>query len=432
MLKVHFSKLLFALTVFFSFLQAAAQDDAQYGKSVVETISSASFNGRGYAKKGDRKAAKYLAKQFKRNGLLPFSSNGNQYIQNYQVKVNYFPGKMDVKLNDQKLVPGVDYLVDATSPSVKGQYNIVVGRRQDMLDSSALFSLMQKANGAFVYIDNTPDSKETKEETQIIKQNLRYIQSDSSFSIKGIILYSPQKLTWTVLPFQNQKPLIELHKPIEDPRTIQIHIDARLDENYQTQNVAGFIKGTSVPDSFLVISAHYDHLGKMGKKAIFYGANDNASGTGFILALMRYFEKHPSKYSIAFLNFSGEELGLKGSEYFVANPLFDLKKIKFLCNFDMAGTGIDGIQIVNSTIFPKQLQVLDSINNQYHYVKAIKTRGEAANSDHYWFYKNGVPSFFFYTLGGINYHDVNDTYKSLPFDAWDNYLKLMEAFIQTF
>lgn len=431
MLKRACQKKILLFTFLFVVCLSQAQE-AEYGKSIVEKLSDVSFMGRGYTEKGDRKAALFLAKEYQRNGLQPFASNNNQYIQNYTVQVNYFPGKMDVQLNGETLQPGVDYLVDATSPSIKGRYNIVVGTRRDMLDSLSLLRLMQKANGAFVYIDNQSDSTETKEETPIINENIRYLQADASLPIKGIIMYSPRKLTWTVLPYQNPKPLIELHKPIADPKTLQLNIEARMDENYTTQNVAGFIKGTAVPDSFLVISAHYDHLGKMGKNTTFYGANDNASGTGFILALMRYFHKHPTRYSIAFLSFSGEELGLKGSEYFVQHPLFDLKKIKFLNNFDMAGTGIDGIQIVNSTVFTQEFEKLKAINDQYQYVKQIKTRGEAANSDHYWFYKNGVPSFFFYTLGGVNYHDVNDTYKSLPFDAWDNYFRLIQRYMETF
>lgn len=405
--------------------------EAQYGKSMVKKLSSSRFKGRGYTKKGDGKAAKYIANQFKKNGALPFTSNNDSYVQNYNVRVNYFPKKMDVKINGTKLSPGKDYLIDATSPSIKGKFSIIEGHRTDMLDSSSLFTLMRKGNNSFVYIDNSTDSTETKEETNIINQNLRYIQSDSSLPIKGLILYSPKKLTWTVLPYQSAKPLIELHQKVEKPTIIDVNVTSQLDTAYSTQNIAGYIKGTTFPDSFLVISAHYDHLGMMGKRTTFFGANDNASGTGFILALMRYFKKYPSRYSIAFLNFSGEELGLKGSEYFVQHPLFDLKKVKFLCNFDMAGTGIDGIQIVNSAIFPYQYNLLKSINDSAHLIKEIKLRGEAANSDHYWFYKQGVPSFFFYTLGGVNYHDVNDTYKSLPFDAWNNYLTLIEKFISS-
>ena len=418
-------------SVALSAFQAQAQESA-YGKAVVKELSSPSYKGRGYAEKGDCKAARYIARQFKKNGALPFTANDNQYIQNYSVQVNYFPGEMDVAINNEKLLPGVDYLVDAASPSVKGRYAVVEGHRRDMLDSSSFFGLMQKARGAFLYMDNRTDTTETKEETESINQNLRYIQSDSLLPIKGIVLYSPKKLTWTVLPYQTPRPLILLHKWVDMPKTIRLDVESRLQTDYRTQNVAGYIKGTEVPDSFLVVSAHYDHLGKMGKHTVFYGANDNASGTGFLLALMRYFRKHPTRYSMAFLSFSGEELGLKGSEYFVANPLFDLKKIKFLCNFDMSGTGIEGIQIVNSSIYTQAYDAIKSINDRGHFVKQIKTRGEAANSDHYWFYKNGVPSFFFYTLGGVNYHDVNDTYASLPFDAWDNYLELIQQFLRTF
>ncbi|MFT4202539.1 MAG: M28 family peptidase [Chitinophagaceae bacterium] len=427
-MKYFNAKYLFVFLLFFIVGYTQAQD-ADYGKKIVKKLSCASFKGRGYVQNGDKKAARYVAKQFKKNGAIPFPSNNNRYLQDYKVAVNCFPKKMEIQLNNQKLQPGVDFLVDATNPSIKGSYHIVIGQRRDMLDSLSLFALVRKAADSFLYFDNSTDSTESKEETSAINQNMRYLQADSSLPIKGIVLYSPKKLTWTVLSFQNPKPLIELHKKINNPQTIQLNIDAHLDTNYQTQNIGGYIKGTEISDSFLVITAHYDHLGKMGKKTTFYGANDNASGSGFILALMRYFQKHPSKYSIAFLAFSGEELGLKGSEYFVAHPLLDLKKIKFLCNFDMAGTGVDGIQIVNSTIFTKQYDRLKNINDHYHFVKEIKQRGEAANSDHYWFYRHGVPSFFFYTLGGVNYHDVNDTYNSLPFDAWNNYLKLVEAFI---
>ena len=428
MQKWILKKIVLGVYLIFTCMNVQGQT-TDYGRKMVEKLSSRAFKGRGYTKKGDRKAALFIAKQFKKNGALPFASNNGKYLQDYQVAVHYFPGRMKVKINKEKLKPGIDYLIDATSPTIKGRFNIIVGKRKELLDSVSLYGLMAKAANAFLYIDNTLDSTETKEEKEIINQNLRYIQSDSALPIKGMIVYSPKKLTWTVLPYTSAKPLIELHSKIENPTSIQLKIDSRQEDNYETQNIAGFIRGSTVPDSFIVISAHYDHLGMMGKRTIFYGANDNASGTGFILELMRYFQKNRPKYSIAFLNFSGEELGLKGSEYYVHHPLFDLKKIKFLCNFDMAGTGVDGIQVVNSSIYTQQYNDLKSINDSLHLLKDIKLRGAAANSDHYWFYKNGVPSFFMYTLGGINYHDVNDTYSSLPFSAWNNYLRLIEIFI---
>ncbi len=86
------------------------------------------------------------------------------------------------------------------------------------------------------------------------------------------------------------------------------------------------IKGTAIPDSFLVFSAHYDHLGQMGKDIYFPGANDNASGTSMLLNLAKYYSQNRPKYSVLFIAFGGEEAGLIGSEYYVKNPLVPLSK----------------------------------------------------------------------------------------------------------
>lgn len=403
-----------------------AQQDAIYGKKMVKKLAAKRMNGRGYYRKADAKAAKYIAQQMQDWYVSPFSNNS--YKQSYQFSVNYFPDKMKVAIDGKNLQPGLDFLIGATSNSAKGKYNIVEGKRHDLLDTADMFSLIRKAKGNFLYFNNEKDSTESKEVADIINQNLEYLQYSPDVDVKGIILYSSQKLTWTVLPYQGNKTIIELHKKINPPTTIQLNVTAKFDSAYTTQNLAGYIRGTQKPDSFIVISAHYDHLGRMGKRTLFPGANDNASGTGFVLSLMRHYALHPPKYTMVFLFFSGEEIGLKGSEYFTQNPLFNLKKIKFLWNFDMAGTGKTGIQVVNSTIFTQQFAILDSINKSKHLLADIKVRGSAANSDHYWFYKKGVPCFFSYTLGGVNYHDINDTYKSLPFDAWGNYQLLVERF----
>lgn len=403
-----------------------------YGKEMVRKLSSRSFGGRGYVGRKDAKAAHFIAGQYKKMGLLPL--NGNSYLQPYQLEVNYFPGKMDVKMDGARLCPGVDFLIGASSPSVKGEYEILRGQRHDLLDSTGLFGLLARASGQFLLLNGQKDSLETADESKIIDQNIRFLYANPESPIAGLILASPAKLTWTAWPFQGAKSWIEWHQDFGKafPQKIKINVDGRYDTAYQTQNVCGYVRGTSVPDSFLVITAHYDHLGKMGEKTIFPGANDNASGTAFLLSLAQYYARHPAKYSIAFLAFSGEEIGLKGSEYFVSHPLLDLKKIKFLCNFDMAGTGIDGIQVVNATVFPRQYDSLVAINRREHLLKEVKPRGETRNSDHYWFYSKGVPAFFMYTLGGVNYHDVNDTYTSLPFDAFAGYELLMEKFINQF
>jgi Zn-dependent M28 family amino/carboxypeptidase len=211
--------------------------------------------------------------------------------------------------------------------------------------------------------------------------------------------------------------------------TLKVNAQAVLKKNYMTRNVIAYIKGSLQPDSFIVFTAHYDHLGQMGDGIYFPGANDNASGTSMLLNLADYFTANPPGYSIAFICFSGEELGLLGSGYYVEHPLFPLGTIKFLVNLDIVGTGEDGIKVVNATEFPKQFDELLEINADKKYMKLISPRGKAANSDHYPFYLRDIPCFFIYTMGGISaYHDVNDRAETLPLTKYEELFKLLIEF----
>jgi Zn-dependent M28 family amino/carboxypeptidase len=99
-------------------------------------------------------------------------------------------------------------------------------------------------------------------------------------------------------------------------------------------NVAGIVRGTVDPGHYLVVSAHYDHLGIRDGK-LYPGADDNASGIAAMLAAARWFSAHPPRHSILFVAFDGEERGLKGSEAFVANPPVPLAQMSMDLNFDM-------------------------------------------------------------------------------------------------
>ena len=124
-----------------------------------------------------------------------------------------------------------------------------------------------------------------------------------------------------------------------------------------------------------------------------------------------------------------EEAGLLGSKYFTEHPLVPLKNIRFLLNTDLAGTGEDGITVVNATEFPKEFALLNEVNDQQHLLKKINVRGKAANSDHYFFTEKGVPAFFFYTMGGITaYHDVLDKSATLPLNEHEDLFKLVVGF----
>ncbi|MGZ3776725.1 MAG: M28 family metallopeptidase, partial [Mucilaginibacter sp.] len=246
-----------------------------------------------------------------------------------------------------------------------------------------------------------------------------------------IIITLRDKLTWDVDQGTADYTAIDLLKSnFKDwPSSIDINVESRLVEGFKTGNVCGMIRGTAKPDSFIVMTAHYDHLGGMGDKTYFPGANDNASGISELLSLARYYASHPQPYSMVFICFSGEEAGLLGSKYFSENPLIPLKKIRFLMNMDMLGTGEEGITAVNATVYPKEFAMLRQANEDGHYLVKVASRGKAPNSDHYWFSEKGVPAFFIYTLGGIKaYHDVYDVSKTLPLNEYNNLFKLVVAF----
>ena len=247
-----------------------------------------------------------------------------------------------------------------------------------------------------------------------------------------MILYDNTKLTWSSQTKPSARPVVFVNQPAIDPEavtSVRLDVASVWNPSYETQNVAGIIRGSTVPDSLIVVCAHYDHLGRMGKKNYIPGANDNASGTAFILDLARYYAANPPAYTMVFIAFSGEESGLLGSKAFVKDSPFDLTAIKFLINFDMVGTGEDGITVVNAPVFPEAFARLVAINDDKKYLKAVNSRGESCNSDHCPFYERGVPSFFIYTLGGPgHYHDINDRYETLPFTAFADLRQLIIDF----
>jgi hypothetical protein len=145
------------------------------------------------------------------------------------------------------------------------------------------------------------------------------------------------KLIWTVATENIPATVFYVaDSSLAKGKKVEVQVQHKFLKKAPSNNVIGYIPGTQVPDSFFVFTAHYDHLGKMGSQAIFPGANDNASGTAFMLALAKYFKENPPKYSIAFIAFSGEEAGLLGSSHYVAHPAFPLSNIKFLVNIDAA------------------------------------------------------------------------------------------------
>ncbi|PLX09212.1 MAG: aminopeptidase [Marinilabiliales bacterium] len=410
-MKSFVSFIFIILTSYYSVAQ-----DVEYARSCLNKLSSKSFHGRGYVKKGDLKAAKFIAGEFKKHKLESF---GEDYFQNYQFPINSFPGKISVEISDKKLIPGIDYVISCSNSSVDGEYK--------------LHYLPEHINNDSLFADYYSKHDFTINEILVVKAKLRKFYGKYIDGIAGVILLSDKKQWWHVSNgnYTNNTIWIKAKTTAFDakPKHIKIKFKNEFFEKYPTQNVVAFLKGSKYPEKYFVFTAHYDHLGMMGNKTYFPGANDNASGTSMLLDLARHFSlpENQSEYSIVFIAVSGEESGLHGSRYFADNPMFPLENIELLVNLDMVGSGSNGITVVNSAIYPDLLEKMRDINEKHSYLKQIKKRGESCNSDHCPFYKKGVKAVFIYTMGDElkEYHSVDDTAENFPFTAYDGLFKLL-------
>ncbi|NOU16227.1 MAG: M20/M25/M40 family metallo-hydrolase [Bacteroidales bacterium] len=416
-----------ALSIFLNLIG----QDVDYPKEVVKTLASPEFKGRGYVEDGNRIAANYIKDQYSQIGLNPFKKG---YFQPFKIDVNTFPKSMKLAFDNSKLVAGKDFIVDPSSPSLNGEFSVYIINKQDLLDDNKVRNAIQSSTGKILIINERDFKTVKKEEKQKVEDIINFLKYSPNVPSSGTIIVTSEKLTWSTSTTQSSKPSFTVNNgyDIATLKKGKIEIDASLIK-YKTQNIIGYVEGKEKPDSFLVVLAHYDHLGKMGSETYFPGANDNSSGVAMLLTLAKHFKANPPKYSIVFIALSAEEIGIVGAKYFVDNPLFDLKKIKFLVNFDLAGTGDDGIKVVNGSVFKTYFDILTRLNEKNSYLKSVQIRGAACNSDHCLFYDKGVPSYYIYTLGGIQaYHDIYDKSETLPLTGFTNYSKLMIDFFNNF
>lgn len=412
---------LFSLLLLFSF-SFYAQTPQEYGKGIVKTLASPNFYGRGYVNNGCGIAADFIESKFKEYGLKAY--NGS-FKQEFNFDVNTFPGIVEVKLDNKVLETGKDFIVSPISGGAKGDYSLF------WIDSANFPQVLEQMKSmrlggttAFVF-----DSKGiSNKDTLALFKDFKYY----SASLGPVIEIEEQKFTWSVGRQNAPNAMVSILRShlSKDVEKITFNIEQKLEQKYKVANVIGYIEGKCKKKN-LVISAHYDHLGMMGQKVCFPGANDNASGSAMLLYLAKYYSLHKPKYNIVFMSFAGEEAGILGSKFYTENPLFPLKKIRFLTNLDLAGTGDEGITIVNATLHKKQFKKIGGINLEKKYLKKVSLRGPAANSDHYFFTQKGVPAFFIYTNGGIKaYHDVYDRSETLPLTEFNDYSQLLIEFFQ--
>jgi aminopeptidase YwaD len=418
---------LILLLFVFPFLSWAQVEQA---RGHVEKLCSPDFHGRGYVKNGDKIAAEYIAGQFAEIGCQSFEPGP---FQMFQFQINAFPGRMSFSINDKKLVPGTEFVVD---PGSKGgevtNLQLVDLTPEEVFDAKKLKNRIAQIN-----IEKGGRSKQQLalmfstwnlkgDSLKQVKKLMR--EMVTTFPIVEVV---DDKFTWSVEQEQFNNPFIQLQLSalkLQVSNTISYDIEAIV-KDHSARNVIAYVPAKKKSKKYIVFTAHYDHLGRMGNEAYFPGGNDNASGVAMLIELARYYKANPLDVNVVFIAFAGEEVGLLGSKYFTENPVFPLENIQFLFNTDIMGSGEDGVTIVNATLFPKHFELLQQINTANNYVVKVGSRGPAANSDHYFFTEKGVPAFFMYTMGpNKHYHDVGDTYENLSFAEFNDLFGLLTNF----
>ena len=212
----------------------------------------------------------------------------------------------------------------------------------------------------------------------------------------------------------------------ESCRTFLQHFTARsaamayrgYPDGVPAQNVVSMLRGRdpALRSEYVVVGAHFDHLGRSAasaldpeaKDAIRHGADDNASGTAAVMEMARLFAANPPKRSLIFVNFTGEELGLLGSLWFVEHAPVALESIRAMVNFDMVGRLRNDKLIVSGITTATELAaILDSANVLPRLT--VSTVGTGVGpSDHSSFYAKGIPVLHFFTDSHEDYHRATD------------------------
>ena len=181
-------------------------------------------------------------------------------------------------------------------------------------------------------------------------------------------------------------------------------------------NVVGYIEGSSGPESFIVITAHYDHLGVRNGE-VFNGADDNGSGTAALMALAAYFAEHKPRHSIIFAALDAEEGGLRGARAFVERPPVALSQMAINLNMDMISHNDRELYVVGTHHYPFLKPFVQRVVTEVeialpfgHDSPELGTDDWTSQSDHAPFHGNGIPFLYFGVEDHPDYHQPTDVF----------------------
>jgi hypothetical protein len=450
----------------------AATITAEDLKTHLYVVASKDFEGRETGTEGQRKAAAYIENDFKSLGLLP----GNK--DSYQL---YYPIYRDSLINANIRVDGQDFTInDDFAVNIAGNYSAtlmgseVVFAGYGIQDSSRDDYKGLDVHGKIVLLLNgNPAAANGKRNNAYYpKQELAQkngaiavllIQQTGfprkSFGRSGGMYLNGYKKTISPNTFYVSEKIAEAimgtdyaaEKASGDIHPKSYSADVLLDFNKSTGNlkssdVLGLIEGTDLKDQLVVISAHYDHLGKKDT-VIYYGADDDGSGTVSVLELAQAFSKAKAagkgpRRSILFLANSGEEKGLWGSEYYSEHPTWPMDHITVDLNIDMIGRidpnrkkgdSTNYVYVIGDDKLSSELKpISESQNKKYTKLELDYKFNDPKDperiyyrSDHYNFARKGVPIIFYFDGIHKDYHRPTDTPDKINYDILEKRARLV-------
>jgi len=445
------------------------------------TLASDSMLGRNTGSEGQKKAQNFLINQFTEMGVSP--GNNGSFIQEFKVgKVNFIP--IDLKIDDKTIdQSNVFCLLESENKELKIKNAILAGYGINNENYNDYYDLDVKNKAVFVLngeplnrqgnslINNKKKSKwagNVNLKIDAAKQagvKVLVIVVDSLHTVKNKYKkwfgYKPLKLLDNKKEEDialvyidkdnflksfgfNEKKLKNYIKKIEkteQPNFIELKKSVFLKFNNTEQtltssNILGIVTGTDLSNQYIVISAHYDHLGTKGDE-VYNGADDNGSGVTAVLEIANAFQKasengYGPRRSILFLLVSGEEKGLLGSKYYTSHPVYPLDKTMVDLNIDMIGRRNEKHEESNHYVYligadklsDELNEISEAVNADYTQLELDYTYNADDDpnrfyyrSDHYNFAKNNIPVIFYFNGTHKDYHKISDTADKIELDA---------------
>ncbi|HEX4876380.1 MAG TPA: M28 family peptidase [Chitinophagaceae bacterium] len=445
-------------------VKAAATITTDDLKKHLYTVASKEMQGRGTPSPGLDKAADYIEAHFKSAGLNP--GNNGSYKQTYalykdsvissSLKVNgqnfeinnSFQPQSSNYTAEMKFAEVVfagygisdgDNRDDYKGLTVAGKLVMIIDgspagykpSQQGFASPASSFgkinaAMMKGATGLLIVYNNFPRRATTTISANWSMMGYKSFQSPFTFFISPAIASQITKTDGNFL---------EKTKNGEVPlKSYLANVDLSFSKEIKTafaSNVIGVVEGSDLKDEYVFITAHYDHLG-MRDTTIYYGADDDGSGTVAVMELAEAFAKAKQegkgpRRSVVFMTVSGEEKGLWGSGYYANNPTFSLEKTTVDLNIDMIGrvdasrkTGdsMNYVYVVGDDKISSDLKVISEATNKLYSKMELDYKFNDPNdpnriyfrSDHYNFAQKGVPIIFYYDgMLRADYHRPTDT-----------------------